>query len=194
MSLIPIGVTVAQAELLNLLSPIFIRARSIAGIVANVTVEEIHLDELIITEHPIEQGSVVTDHAYKRPAKVVLRVGWSNSAPQAGGDPNYVQDIYDTFLTLQANRELLQIITGKRIYQNMLIHRLAVTTDEKTENALMMTCDCQEALFATTQTVTVPSNSVQATPGVTGSKQMTGGKQLQPAPNYNESQQPAGLQ
>lgn len=46
---------------------------------AQITVEEIHHDELEITEHPVEQGAAIADHAFKRPAEVVIRCAWSNS-------------------------------------------------------------------------------------------------------------------
>jgi hypothetical protein len=54
-------------------------------IIAQATVEEHHNDELEITDHPVEQGAMISDHAYKRPAEVTLRLGWSNS-PNGRGD------------------------------------------------------------------------------------------------------------
>ncbi len=50
-------------------------------LVAQVTLEEIHRDELEITEHPVERGAAISDHAYKRPAEVIIRCGWSDSKP-----------------------------------------------------------------------------------------------------------------
>lgn len=47
--------------------------------IAQATIEERHIDEMDICEHPIEQGAAITDHAYKLPAKLILRLGWSNS-------------------------------------------------------------------------------------------------------------------
>lgn len=54
-------------------------------ILAQATIEERHTDDLEVTEHPVEQGAMISDHAYKRPAEVVLRLGWSNSPPARGG-------------------------------------------------------------------------------------------------------------
>lgn len=50
-----------------------------------VTLEERHTDELEITEHPVEQGAAISDHAYKRPAEVVITCAWSNSPPAPSG-------------------------------------------------------------------------------------------------------------
>lgn len=59
--------------------------RSIGAIVANVTVEERHRDDMEITDHPIEQGALVSDHAFKRPAEVTITVAWSNSPSAPAG-------------------------------------------------------------------------------------------------------------
>lgn len=56
----------------------------LADIVAQATIEERHSDQLEITEHPVEQGASIADHAFKRPAEVVLQLGWSNS-PSGNG-------------------------------------------------------------------------------------------------------------
>lgn len=52
-------------------------------IIANAVTEEVHHDEMDITEHPVEQGSAIADHAFKRPAELVLKMAWSNSPQTA---------------------------------------------------------------------------------------------------------------
>lgn len=54
-------------------------------IVAQAVVEEIHHDELEVTEHPIEVGAAIADHAFKRPAELVLKMAWSNSPSSSAG-------------------------------------------------------------------------------------------------------------
>lgn len=51
---------------------------------AQVTIEEIHQDELEITDHPVESGALISDHAFKHPAEVTIRMGWSNSSSSSG--------------------------------------------------------------------------------------------------------------
>src|SRR5260363_275132 len=59
------------------LQSVLIRARRCIGeIVPNVVIEEVHQDALTITEHPVEQGAAIADHAYVRPAEVVMRCGF----------------------------------------------------------------------------------------------------------------------
>jgi hypothetical protein len=55
-------------------------------LIPQVTIEEVHHDELEITDHPVERGAVIADHAFKRPSEVVIHCAWSNSpAPKATG-------------------------------------------------------------------------------------------------------------
>ena len=168
------------------ISSIFINPRSIGGFHADVTIEERHEDVLTVTSHPVETGSTISDHAYRQPAKVTIRCGWSNASIGAivgtvtsllsgSFDTNYVRTVYNNFLTLQQSRQLFDVLTGKRNYTNMLITRLSIVTDATSENALMMTCECQEIILATTQTVKVGSTSSGGT------------KALTPAPTYSST-------
>lgn len=52
---------------------------SLDSIKAQATIREIHNDELEITEHPVEVGAMIADHAFKRPSELVLEIAWSNS-------------------------------------------------------------------------------------------------------------------
>lgn len=53
--------------------------RSIGTIIPDVTIEESHSDRLTVTQHPIADGSPVSDHAYKLPATITMRIGFSNA-------------------------------------------------------------------------------------------------------------------
>jgi hypothetical protein len=152
-SFLPADITVIAAAIENLVGPVLFMQRNIGGFIADVTIEEDHTDEVMITEHPVEQGAAITDHAYKVPAKVTVTAGWSNSSFAALGNPFYVQLVYNQMLALQASLQPFSVTTGKRIYQNMLIRRISTKTDEKSENMLMASFELQEILIASTQTV-----------------------------------------
>jgi hypothetical protein len=49
-----------------------------------MTIEEVHSDEMEITDHPVEQGSVISDHAFARPSELILTIAWSNSPSKTG--------------------------------------------------------------------------------------------------------------
>ena len=178
-SLIPIGLSILDALVEGLIGPIIIRQRNIGGFIADVTIREDHEDELVVTENPVEQGADVTDHSFKAPARLTVDVGYSNSSVQSDGDPNYVQDIYAQFLALQASREPFDVITGKRMYTNMLITMLHTVTDKDTENALFLTVRMKEVILVDTQTVSVPPTKNMASPQDNGATLNGGTQQTQ---------------
>lgn len=163
--------------------------RYIAQIAGFVPFEEQHTDVLEITEHPIEQGAKIADHAFKHPAKVIVKFGWSDStaggsagSSHAGADVGQVADVYQSLLALQALREPFEMMTGKRLYVNMLLRELSVKTDKESENVLMVTATFQEVILVTASSVQVVTASNQANPESTQSTSTTGTKQLQSSP------------
>lgn len=180
-------------QALNILSP-GSPQRNIGGIIAQVTFEETGTDSMTITEYPVEQGANKSDHSYVNPRELTLRVGWSDSGiaalsasissalgSQVAGEaigaftsPSYVTGIYNQLLALQATRQPFIIVTGKQVYRNMLFKALTQTTNVDSENALIVTATCRELLTATTQTQTIPDQSVQANPQNTASPVQVG--------------------
>lgn len=142
-----------------------------------LTIEESHLDEAIITEHPVEMGAVMSDHIYLRPPELTLRLGWSNSDVAATG-PAYVQDIYAKLLTLKNSRKLFQVYTGKRFYKNMFVTRIPVRTDETHEYALVAEAHLKQVLLVSTQVISGKGNSatnsnVNTAPGAQANPERT---------------------
>lgn len=123
--------------------------RSIAGIPADVWIEEEETDEVTFTEHPVEQGAPITDHAFKRPVEVVVRCGWNI---QNTGDLSATSGIYGILLNWQASFVLFDLYTGKRVHRNMGIAGLHVITDQTSEYALMAVLRCREVILTRTQT------------------------------------------
>jgi len=142
--------------------------RSMAGFTADAVLEEAHNDDLTITDHPVETGSTISDHAFKMPAEVTLTYGWSAANLAAYGNPDYLQQIYQQLLLLQSGRVMFDIYTGKRYYPNMMLRNVSTTTNSATENNLIIRASCREIILAQTQTVTTGNSQNQATPDKNG--------------------------
>ncbi|MCJ2031297.1 hypothetical protein MKK50_18180 [Methylobacterium sp. J-043] len=173
--------------------------RSLGGIIPDVIIEELHRDELIVTEFPVEIGASITDHAYKRPAALQMRCGFSNSSAGAVG---YVQAVYQALLALQASRRPFTVYTGKRRYRNMLISGLDVITDRQSEHALMVVVGMREVILTTTLSRSASSQndakpaadqSKQAQPEATAATTDSGTKQLQPYDGFTGRPDSLGL-
>ncbi len=156
--------------------------RAIGTIVADCTIEETGNDELTITEHPVEQGAAITDHAFVNPPGINIYAKWSNSSMAAGGDDSYCQSVYQDLLKLQSDRIPFDVFTPQRKYSNMLIKTITKHTDEKSENGLECTITCRNIIIVQTQTTSVPKNDQQQNPAKTGTMQNSGAKQTVPAP------------
>ena len=61
--------------------------------------------------------------------------------------------IYSQLLELQRSERPFDVVTGKRLYSNMLIRVLDVTTDKATENVLMATVTLREVIFTQAHTI-----------------------------------------
>jgi len=154
--------------------------RSIGPFNATVTLEEIASDDLEITQHPVQQGAMITDHAYLKPATVSIKIMFNAAdAPLA--------ETYAKLRQLQASREPFDVVTGKRAYKNMLFKSLGQTNDAQTENVLSISAELQEIFIVQVETTTVPPRKQQANPGKTGATKNAGKKSVQPAPERNRS-------
>lgn len=144
-----------------------LQSRKIGVMVPDVVISEKHSDSLEITEHPVEIGAAVNDHAYKRASDVTMECGFAGggslldvfdtsayglSTPFNSMSP---KDIYKTLLEMQERRELIDVVTGKRTYNNMLIRAIEVTTDGTSENVLMCTLTLREVILSSTTPITV---------------------------------------
>jgi len=54
-------------------------------IIAQATVQEMHTDNLELTDHPVALGANITDHAFKLPMELELKLAWSNSPNISAG-------------------------------------------------------------------------------------------------------------
>jgi hypothetical protein len=162
--------------------------RSMGAFTADATVEEHGTDSMVATTHPVEQGATITDHLYRLPAELTLEYVWSMGSPQnTTQDNTFLRTLYAQLLQTEADRTLLQVETGKRIYQNMALMVLDQRTDKNSENILMLRITLHEILFATTQIVSLSSSAVQAVPQKTAPVLDQGSTNLTPAPNYVQS-------
>jgi hypothetical protein len=59
----------------------------------------------------------------------------------------------------KAERKPFDVVTGKRIYKNMLIRSLEVTTDKATENVLSAVLTMREVIITSTATIQVANKA-----------------------------------
>lgn len=176
---------------MDFLSTLFhLQSRKIGMIVPSVVISEKHSDRLEITEHPVEVGAAVSDHAYKLPSEVIMQVGFAGGGALLDFASNLTasglfgmspRETYNQLLKLQSDRVPFDVVTGKRLYKNMLLQNLEVATDRLTENVLSATLTLREVIITSTQAVQVADKSNMSTGTATSAVINTGTKSPQPA-------------
>ncbi|EBW3292694.1 hypothetical protein DPD00_13230 [Salmonella enterica subsp. enterica serovar Bijlmer] len=175
---------------MDILSTLFHQqSRRIGVLIPSVVVSEKHTDTLEITEHPVEVSAAIADHAYKKPSEVVMEVGFAGGGSLLDFASNLTatsllglspQQTYQEILDLQESRIPFDVVTGKRLYSNMLIRALEVTTDRTTENVLSAVLTLREVLISQTQQVTVADKTDMKDGASTSPVLNTGTKTIKP--------------
>lgn len=146
--------------------------RAIGFIIPEVTLREVNRDDMLVTDHPVETGAAISDHAFMRPKEIELTVGWS----ECTGGTAYVALVYQAILALQASREPFTAFSGKRVYRSMVIAGIQKTADQHTDAILLLTVRLREVIITSTQTTSAPK-AAQANPEKTASTAQVGQKQ-----------------
>ncbi len=179
----------------DILDVTLVGGKKIGSVTIAATIEEVYSDEVVVTEHPVEDGAPVNDHAYKRQPELLMKCGWSNAdyqallgAPVVAFDDNssmstgtYVDAIYSQLLKIQNLRQPIDVISTRRKYSKMLITGLSVVTDQKSGSALMLTASLKQVTIVSTQATKLPPRANQANPAATAETQNAGAKSAVPA-------------
>ena len=133
-----------------------------------------HYTRLQITDHPVQSGASITDHAYAVPARVVLEVGMSDAMSsytqgQYASNASKSVSAYQTFVTLQQGRQPLTLTTHLQTYQNMLIEEIRAADTKETVAGLKMTIVFRQIIIAQVSTQQAqsarPNSSNSTSPG-----------------------------
>ena len=121
-----------------------------------------HTIELQTTENPVETGASVVDHAYVKPAKVVMKVMMSDVhqslvPEQFSGASFRSVNAWQVLRKLQADRIPMSIFTRLGLYTNMLITSLTASDTPETFRALSAEVTLKEIPVARIKKVKISS-------------------------------------
>lgn len=120
-----------------------------------------HSANMMVTEHPVQTGAPIADHAYLEPEEITCEIGMTD----VNGDGMSVQ-MYQQLRELMSRREPFTLVTRLHSYNDMLITALSVPDDYTTMFALKA-----GIVFKQIRVVQVATIMVQQT--VSGSKAET---------------------
>lgn len=118
-----------------------------------------HEQEIKKTQHPVQTGANIADHAFIMPAQLVLEIGMSDSMDsyQSGmwsGNASKSVSAFQELKKLAAARVPLTITTRLQTYTNMLIESIHAPDTNQTRYGLRATVTFGELYVA--QVVTTP--------------------------------------
>ena len=121
-----------------------------------------HNIELQTTENPVETGASIVDHAYVKPAEVVMRVMMpdvhqSLVSGQFTGTRFRSTNAWQVLRKLQSDRIPMSIFTRLGLYTNMLITKLSASDTAETFRALSAEVTLKEIPVARVKTVKISS-------------------------------------
>jgi len=133
---------------------------SIDAIVIDVVSSEVHTYANTVTDHPVEQGSNITDHSRPEPDGVVMECiitntplsrkqathgvqsgafqfsSTSTGAVKLGDASGLAQNAYQQLLKLRNEGTLVDVVTNLTMYKSMAITNLSVPRDKTTTDML----------------------------------------------------------
>jgi hypothetical protein len=154
-------------------------------IVPDVVIEEVVTDCLRITDHPVETGTAVSDHAFNMPFELIMRCGFSDSKRKT---PGYTFTVYNALLALQAKRAPFAVTTPQRHFKDMLISSITKTQDETLSHGAMLTVAMRRVII----TGTSVRRGVGAVPNA-GTVPTPAAPQAPQAPPVQQSIAPGGV-
>ena len=134
---------------------------------------------LTVTQHPVQTGANISDHAFVNPIRMTMQIGVSDAMAYRAG-ANYGGDggtksvqAYRLLCKLQELRIPMQVVTRLNTYQNMLIESIDVSDDVSTLCALKATVNLVQVLV-----VNVGTEKVSARQWTTGAQRKS--QEVQP--------------
>lgn len=132
-----------------------------------------HDTSLSITEHPVQSGASISDHAYEEAAKLTFDIGMSDVMqsyiPGQFSDNNSRSiSAYAKLRELQSLRLPVSVVTKLDSYSNMLVETISTVEDNKTTYGLRATVTLKQVFVVNVNTVKIserPHKSAEANEG-----------------------------
>jgi hypothetical protein len=145
---------------------------NIGGFFFDAVLKVDHNSKMTITEHPVEEGSNIADHAFLEPESLSMEIGMSDvcsSFINGQFSHRYTRSVsaFDTIKQLQADRVPMTVHTRLKTYRNMLVETISVPDDFQTLFGLRASIGLREVIVVSTATVALPDRS-SASPHTTG--------------------------
>ena len=129
---------------------------------------EDHSLRLVSTNHPVQNGAAISDHAYLIPAQVTMEIGFSDSMDsyvtnQYAGYATKSVGAYAVFTNLQQLRVPITLTTRLAVYENMVLEEIRVHQDQTSFHGLRATLLFKQIFLGNVDKNTLSARTNQST-------------------------------
>lgn len=137
---------------------------SVGEISLDLILTETHSLNAAVTQHPVQDGSTISDHITILPRSGTMRVLVSNFSLAAAAEskaetwqevyeqgvaaqknlPNRAADTWEKLKDLEKSRELVKVVTALEVYEDVALTRVETARDGETGDALEIDIDYEQ--------------------------------------------------
>ena len=160
---------------------LFIRTqKAIGDIQLDAVISESHVNEVSLTNNPVELGAEITDHAVVQPKRLNI-VAQVSDTPMGLAAFGQIVDLvtglfgtsttdnitrsnaaYNAIVQLQEAREPIELQTKLKLYTNMIITNVSVQQDKNTSRIVRMSIDVQQVIITQSEIVQLSEDQLRA--------------------------------
>ena len=162
---------------------LFIRTqKAIGGIQLDAVISESHVNEVSLTNNPVEFGAEITDNAVVQPKQINILAEVSDTPLGVAAFGQIVDLVtglfgsstsenitrsnaaYNAVIQLQEDREPIQIQTKLKLYTDMIITKVTTIQDKDTSRIVRMSIDLQQVIITQSEIVQLSEDQLRAGP------------------------------
>lgn len=141
---------------------------TVSALTLDVLISESHQRTAVITENPVEDGTIISDHIILEPQFLVINGFVSNAHPSILSFTNIfsnedkVKAAFELLEEIYSARELFDVVTNLKVYENMFMETLNIDKGPDTGDALNFTMDLKEIRQVENVTIAIANTKLAA--------------------------------
>jgi hypothetical protein len=131
---------------------------NIGGVVLDATLSEDHTYNSRVTSYPIENGKIISDHIINDPETVQITGIVTDTPLSILSSFNRSISAFNRLIQIHNNRERVTVVTGIKVYTNMVMTSLQVPRNVQTGQSLTFVIELQKVLLDSTVKLALDPN------------------------------------
>jgi len=139
--------------------------KEIGGVVIDAFVSEKHSMYASVSQYPVEEGYNISDHVTQGPDGLsISAVVGPQPVKILGGVltltslKNQAYQVYEALLVLKELGEPIEVVTGLKVYNNMIIDGMNITRTKDNGQSLEFDMTFSQITIVKSQTTTIPAS------------------------------------